>query len=241
MTTLNADMTVGEMVAERPGRSRVFEELGIDYCCGGKMPLEQACREKGLDAGEVLERLESADAGSPGDERDWNEASMTELADHIEQTHHVYLRNELPRLTGLTARIREVHGSNHPELVEVERTFLGLREELESHMMKEEQVLFPIIRQMEQTESPETFHCGSVNNPIRVMEHEHDNAGQALSRLRELTGDYNPPEDACGTYRATLDALRELELDLHLHIHKENNVLFPRASRREAELAATSA
>jgi regulator of cell morphogenesis and NO signaling len=158
---------------------------------------------------------------------------MTELADHIEQTHHAYLREELPRLTGLVGKIREVHGERHPKLVEVQRVFLGLRDELMMHMMKEEQVLFPMIRQMEASDNEPSFDCGSVDNPIRVMEHEHDNAGNALARLNELTGGYLPPADACNTYRATLSGLQELELDLHLHIHKENNILFPRASERE--------
>lgn len=239
MTYLNLDVTVGELVAERAGRSRIFEELGIDYCCGGRKPLEQACAELGLDLQQVLQQLEESDREPVPDERDWTQAKMTELADHIEQTHHVYLRNELPRLTELTGKVGRVHGENHPELVEVNSVFLGLRAELESHMQKEEQILFPIIRELESADAARGFHCGSVNNPIRVMEHEHDNAGRALSRLRELTGGYQVPGDACGTYRAMLDALEHLEKDLHLHIHKENNILFPRASRREAELAGS--
>jgi regulator of cell morphogenesis and NO signaling len=239
MTTLNPEATVGELVAEKPARSRLFEELGIDYCCGGRKPLDQACRDEGLDPEQVVRRIEEADRQAAAPERDWTRASMSELADHIEQTHHAYLRKELPRLSELTSKARQVHGENHPELIEVERVFLGLRGELESHMMKEEQILFPIIRQLEQSDAAPTFHCGSVNNPIGVMEDEHDNAGRALSRLRELTGDYAVPEDACGTYRAMLDALEHLEWDLHLHIHKENNILFPRASRREAELAGS--
>jgi regulator of cell morphogenesis and NO signaling len=241
MTTLNPDTTVGELVTARPHRSRVFEELGIDYCCGGRKPLEQACQARGLDLQHVLARLEEADREPVKDSRNWMQASMTELADHIEQTHHLYLRNELPRLTELTGKVRQVHSANHPETAEVERVVLALRSELESHMLKEEQILFPIIRELEATDTATTFHCGSVNNPIRVMEHEHDNAGHALSKLRELTNGYAAPDDACGTYRAMLDALQQLERDLHVHIHKENNILFPRASRREAKLAESSA
>ncbi len=240
MTAFGPDVTVGTLVADRPHRSRVFEELGIDYCCGGRKPLEEACRTRGLDVGEVLERIRAADQEPAADDRDWTRAPMAELADHIEQTHHVYLHGELPRLTQLVGKVAAVHGPRRPDLVEIERVFLGLRDELESHMMKEEQVLFPIIRRLEAAGTAEVFHCGSVNNPISVMEHEHDDAGRALARLNELTGGYVPPEDACGTWRAMLDGLHTLERDLHLHIHKENNILFPRASRREAELAAVA-
>jgi regulator of cell morphogenesis and NO signaling len=234
VTTINTLQTVGELVTEHPPRSRVFERHGIDYCCGGKIPLEQACQQSGVEIDTVLKELGHIESlTDTSKSTDWSQASMTELADHIEQTHHAYLREELPRLTGLVGKIREVHGERHPKLVEVQRVFLGLRDELMMHMMKEEQVLFPMIRQMEASDNEPSFDCGSVDNPIRVMEHEHDNAGNALARLNELTGGYLPPADACNTYRATLSGLQELELDLHLHIHKENNILFPRASERE--------
>lgn len=238
MTNLNLDVAVGDLVTEKPGRSRVFEALGIDYCCGGLKPLGQACKDQGLDAEQVLEQLQASDVEPAGDERDWKRASMTELADHIEQTHHQYLRKELPRLSELTGKVRQAHGETQPHLVEVERTFQGLKAELDAHMLKEEQVLFPIIRRLELADLTPAKHCGSVNNPIRMMEHEHDDAGQGLSRLRELTHNYTVPKDACGTYRAMLDALERLERDLHLHIHKENNILFPRASQREAQLSS---
>lgn len=237
MSTIEHTQTVGSLVTEHPGRARVFERYGIDYCCGGKMPLEKACRQAGADTGQVIKELQQLDHSQvPDAQRDWNQARMTELADHIEQTHHVYLRSELPRLTAMVAKIREVHGENHPHLLEVEKVYAALRDELMTHMMKEEQVLFPMIRQMEASDERPSFHCGSVNNPIRAMEHEHDNAGAALARLHKLTDGYAPPADACNTYRATLSGLHELEQDLHLHIHKENNILFPKATAREQAL-----
>lgn len=237
MTTMNLNATVGELVTERPSRARVFEKHGIDYCCGGKMPLTEACGHRGVSVDLVARELAEADAAPSGEERDWAAAALTELADHIEQTHHAYLRRELPRLTQLVSKVASVHGERHPEMREALRVFMGLRSELESHMLKEEQVLFPMIRGLEQADGPMTFHCGSINNPIRMMEFEHDNAGDALARLRELTSDYTPPADGCNTFRATLSGLAELEQDLHQHIHKENNILFPRAARLEAELA----
>ncbi len=237
MAPLTTERTVGELVTERLSRSKIFEEYGIDYCCNGNIPLTQACAEKGLNADEVIERLHKADETTPPEkEADWNAASLTDLADHIERTHHVYLRDVLPRLIDLMEKVREAHCKRHGELADVQRTFMALKDELEMHMMKEEQVLFPMIRAMEKGDVSATAHCGGLDNPIRVMEHEHEYAGNALARLRDLTGGYVPPEDACPSYRAMLDALTELEFDLHQHIHKENNILFPRASLREAEL-----
>ena len=231
------EATVGQLVTERPRRSKVFENYGIDYCCGGKKPLQEACNEKQIDLGEVIKDLEKIDR-QPRDssEVDWTQKSMTELADHIEVTHHAYLREALPRISALSEKVARAHAPRHPEVVDVKQTFEGLRQELESHMMKEEQILFPMLRQLDQASAAPSFHCGSVRNPISVMEHEHDTAGNALARLHELTRGYTPPDDACGTFRAMLDALAELETDLHEHIHKENEILFPRGAEREAQL-----
>lgn len=233
--------TVGQLVAERPGRARVFERFGIDYCCGGKVPLQEACAASGTDAQEVVRALNQADASSaPADGTDSAHASLAELITNILETHHAHLRRELPRLTQMAGKVLEVHGTRHPELSEVQAVYNDLRAELQMHMMKEEQVLFPMIRAMEADGVVAAAHCGSVQNPIRVMEHEHDSAGAALLRLRTLTGGYTPPADACNTYRAFLSGLAELEQDLHQHIHKENNILFPRAAELEATLSGTA-
>jgi regulator of cell morphogenesis and NO signaling len=228
--------TVGAIVARRPALSRVFEQAGIDYCCGGKKTLAQACREKDVDPEGLVGRLEEAQ--SPCNEEvvvDVAGMLLTELADHIEQTHHAYLRSELPRLDAMTEKVATVHGDKEPRLRLVRETFLALAAELSSHMMKEEQILFPMVGQLQGSERTPAFHCGSLGNPIGQMEQEHDQVGSALGRLRDLTDDYAPPEWACNTYRAMLDALAHLEHDLHQHIHKENNVLFPRALEMEKE------
>ncbi len=231
---------VGQLVAQRPARSRVFEQFGIDFCCGGRMPLGEACAREGINTDDVVAALRQADARKPtAEEADWTRASLSELIANILDLHHTYLRRELPRLAQMTAKVHNAHGERHPEVVEVHRVFQALQAELESHMMKEEQVLFPMIQTMETTQRIASDHCGSVNNPIRVMEHEHDSAATALTRMRSLTGDHTPPTDACNTYRAMLDGLAELETDLHQHIHKENNILFPRAAELEAELSRT--
>ncbi|MEO6810836.1 MAG: iron-sulfur cluster repair di-iron protein, partial [Isosphaeraceae bacterium] len=235
MSTLDTQTTVGQMVAERPSRARVFERLGIDYCCGGKVPLEQVCQEKGLDVTLVLQSLRDQDQGAAeSDSVDWTKMSLTTLADQIVATHHANLRRELPRLEQLVNRVATVHGPHYPELLDVKTTFYGLKAELEEHMLKEEEAVFPMIKGLESGSNSPPGYSASVRYPIAAMIHEHDSTGAALSRLRSLTSDYVPPSDACNTYRAMLDGLAELESDMHLHIHKENNILFPRAIQAEA-------
>ena len=242
MTQLDLNTTVGQWVANHPQTSRIFEAARIDYCCGGGKPLEQACWDRQLNPQDILAQLHEAVATTDSQpDQNWSQAGLTELCDHIEQTHHAYLRTELPRLTSLIAKLVNAHGDTHRELPEVQQVFAALRSELEPHMFKEEQVLFPAIRRLEQSETQPTFPFGTVANPIRMMEHEHDTAGNALDRIRELTCDYAVPADACNTYRAALDGLRALEGDMHLHVHKENSILFPRAVEREGALTALHA
>ena len=229
------DKTVGEIAAENPSAASVFEKHGIDYCCGGGRPFEAACREKGLSAGQILAEVEGARPAGEG--RDWTTAPLAELADHIVNTHHAYLRNALPALGQRLEKVIAAHGPNHGDsLLPLQNAFRGLVEELTAHMMKEEVILFPLIKRIEAGQPGS--HCGSVNNPIRVMEYEHDSAANALREMRRVTGDYTLPQDACNTYRALFAGLREMETDLHLHIHLENNILFPRASEREARFSS---
>lgn len=241
MTASIAEQTVADLVRERIGRSRVFEKFGIDFCCGGNQPLTEACRRAGVDLGTVCRELEQADAAPVGDEPDWTHTSLGELVEDIVARHHAYLRTELPRITGLFNRVVAAHAEHDPRLSHAARVFASLQQELMAHMGKEEQVLFPIVREMERAAvrgaGLPRFHCGSVNNPIGVMEDEHRFAGEALASLRQLTDGFTPPATACDTYRALLAALAELETDLHRHIHKENNILFPRAAALEASLA----
>jgi regulator of cell morphogenesis and NO signaling len=237
MTQMINEQTVGQMVVERPSRARIFETLGIDYCCGGRKPLSQACEESGLQLDDVLRQLDESSAPDAPAERDWATASMTDLCDHIEAAHHAWLRQELPRLAFLTHKVASRHGEHRPALIEVHHVFLHLKAELESHMMKEEQVLFPICRHFDRIDTLPQLHCGSVNSPIEVMIREHDDAGDALARIRELTDNFRLPDDACNTYRALFDSLEQLERDMHQHVHKENNILFPKAIRAERLLS----
>ncbi len=238
MSAFTVQDTVGEVVARHPVLSRLFETERIDYCCGGKKTLGEVCQAKGLDPQAFLATLEQVTSAHRSEsDTDPSSMSLTELADHIQATHHAYLRDALPRLDMLTERVASVHGSDDPRLRDVRETLLTLADELTSHMMKEEQVLFPLIRQLEVSDRLPSFHCGSIANPIRQMEAEHQDAGGALNAMRTLTDDYTPPTYACNTYRAMLDALAHLERDMHLHVHKEDSILYPRALQRETELA----
>ncbi len=232
MSAIGAEEIVARLVTERPGRARVFERFDIDYCCGGNRTLAAACAEKGLEVGAIVEALVAAEA-EPGEsgEPDWSGASLAELCDHIVDVHHDYLRRELPRLAALVEKVVRVHAEGEPSLPDVQEVFEGMAGELEAHMWKEEEVLFPAIRDLERAG---TELAAVVAQPIRLMEHEHEAAGASLARLRELTHGYTPPQSACNSYRAMLDGLASLELDLHRHIHEENNVLFPRALGSEA-------
>jgi regulator of cell morphogenesis and NO signaling len=234
---VNQRQTVGEIAAASPGAARVFENHGIDYCCGGNRPLEDVCREKGLDSGTLLAELAQATGTAGSQEKDWSAAPLRELIRHILTTHHQYLNQELPRLNQRLKQVIAAHGQDAATLLPLAEVFGGLREELEGHMRKEELILFPAIERCEAALAagaslpPAPF--GSVENPIRVMELEHENAGQALRRIKELTHGYQVPGHACATYRALWEGLQGLEADLHLHIHLENNILFPRAIARE--------
>lgn len=243
MSPLEADVPVWELVRGRARRAEVLAGFGIDYCCGGRTPLSEACSQKGVNIDEVLRALEESDDAQPAaDQIDWPGESMTRLANHIVSRHHVYLRDVLPLLGNLLEQVIEKHADKHPNLVELRGVYATMRDELLNHMMKEELVLFPFIRSLDQAlqagEPAPHFHCGSVTAPIHVMEDEHQSTGAALSRMRELTFGFRPPKDTCQAYRLLMLGLRELESDLHLHIHKENNILFPRAAAAETSQSA---
>lgn len=237
MNTINPNQTVGELVKQNPAYARVFEQFRIDYCCGGGKPLAQACAARGVEPQVVTDALNAVAAPAQA-ERNWSDASMTDLANHIEDTHHAYLKSELPRLDHLVCKVATRHGDSKSYLVELRDTFLAFRDELMLHMAKEERILFPLCRKLESAGEPQQFHCGSVRNPIAVMIREHDDAGTALARMRALTDDFTPPTDACNTFRALYESLARLEQDMHRHIHKENSILFPRAVDVESRLMA---
>jgi regulator of cell morphogenesis and NO signaling len=228
--TLTATKTVRELAVEVPNATRVFEKLGIDYCCGGDRPLEEACASANVAPDDVLRALEQgSEASASVTNCDWNTAPLGELVDHIVNKHHAFVKSETPRLQALIAKVAGVHGKNHPELERVEVAFSELANELGAHLMKEEQVLFPYVKQMAGGSGCGPSCFGTVQNPIRVMMTEHDDAGETLREMRRLTSDYSIPADACTSYATLCRALVDFEQDLHQHIHLENNILFPRA------------
>jgi regulator of cell morphogenesis and NO signaling len=223
MKSITPQTTVGEIVRALPARSRIFENLGIDYCCGGKKPLAEACQAKGLDPATVVTLLTALDDTPNSIQVNPDTMSLTELCNHIEQVHHEYLREELPRLDFMTRKVAAVHGDHEPRLLEVRRVFEAFQSEMVAHTKEEDEVVFPAIRKLE------SGNGTNLDAAFAKLESEHENAGAALARFKELTDNYSPPEWACNTFRALYDGLAQLERHTHQHVHQENNVLFPRA------------
>jgi regulator of cell morphogenesis and NO signaling len=218
---IHSESHVGRIAAEHPISTRVFARYGIDYCCGGGVPLAEACEIRGLDAERVLDEIEREMDPAVGSEDRWSEAPLQDLVTHILVAYHLPLKEELTRLEAMARKVLEVHRDKEPEmLTELLSVYLGIKADLEPHMEKEEQILFPMIQR------GQGF---LADGPISVMREEHDSVGLALKRLRELTNDYEVPPRACNTWRALWHGLAAMEESLHQHIHLENNILFPRA------------
>jgi len=212
---------VGRIAAVQPSAVKVLMRHGIDYCCGGGIPLSEACAEKGLDVATVLEEIEAAASVKPDDEALWVNANTPELIDHILHRYHAELREELPRIEFMARKVARVHGDKRPDILPaIVETFVGLKDELEAHMDEEEKAIFPALRS-EQPVAPEL---------LADLHGEHVSAAKALERLRELTDDFQVPPEACRTWRALWEGLSELESTMHQHVHLENNILFPRAT-----------
>ena len=219
--TIESTSTVGQLAAEHPLATRVFHRHGIDFCCGGGKPLGEACADVGADTDAVLAEIHRELDRTTVPEDRWDEAPLSDLIDHILAEFHRPLSEELRRLGAMVEKVHRVHGDKDPErFSELRSVYTELAHELEQHMAKEEQILFPMIRD---------GRGAMTGSPVAVMEQEHDAAGAALKRLRELTNNYEAPEEACTTWRALWHGLEVLEETLHQHIHLENNILFPRA------------
>jgi regulator of cell morphogenesis and NO signaling len=239
MNAITESVTLADIVTIHPSLARELERRDLDYCCGGATTLAEACSAKGLDVATVIADLDaaSAHAGDPTG-ASWSTMGPADLVDHLEQTHHAYLWAEMPRLSGLLDKVVSVHGERHRELAAIDECYGAIRTDLEPHLVKEERVLFPMIRELATASTTPSFHCGSLRNPISVMLREHDTVGDLLRQLRQLTDGYQPPADACGSYEALFAGLEALEADTHLHIHKENNLLFPAVEQLEQRLSS---
>ena len=230
--------TVREIALEQPSSIRVFEQFGIDYCCGGRKPLAEACNAGNLEIDAVIAALEAAAQTPEVEAENWASKSLEDLSSHIVATHHAYVKRELPRLALLAQRVVNRHGSTKTELLVIAATLTQLDEELTQHLAKEEAVLFPYVASLERaltngSEKPRSCF-GTLANPIAMMTREHDAAGTLIAEIRSLSQNFTTPADACPTFHAFYGGLKEFEQDLHQHIHLENNILFPRAIELEA-------
>ena len=237
---ITTDMTVRDVAIEIPQSTRLFEQLKIDYCCGGNQPLADACTSAGVNLDNVMELLAEVTKSTSQDTPDFQNIPLPELIAHILDTHHVFTKSEMDRLQSLADKVLAAHGGNHPELVHLTELLTRLCADLKPHMFKEEQVLFPYIvaltQAADQKRTAPFAPFGTVKNPVRMMMLEHDTAGDILRELRALTFDYKVPADACISYRTLYQALEDFEKDLHQHIHLENNILFPKALDMETAL-----
>lgn len=238
METLD-EITVGELAAQDYRKVEVFKRHGVDFCCGGKKSLARVCSEKGINK-ELLEKeLHLAETSAKLPSQDFYSWDAGFLSDYIVQTHHQYVIRAMPLIFEYTQKVSKVHGVQHPETVEVANLFAKVMDDLNRHMMKEENILFPYIKQLaESKKSGQAIQpsFGTVQNPIRMMEYEHEAVGEFMEEIRKATLNYSLPADACNSFRYAYSKLQEFEEDLHQHIHLENNILFPKAIQLEQEL-----
>lgn len=232
--------TIADMVLTDPRKVAVFKKYGLDFCCGGKRTLSEACAKKGVDIVEVEKELRVLNKDNDPHQEECDCWDLDVLVDYIITKHHAYVREGIPQIQQLASKIATVHGANHPELEEIYFHFNRVANELSGHMNKEEAILFPYIQELQRSKNeiiamnPPMF--GTIQNPIHMMEMEHESAGEVFEDIKRLTNNYTPPNDACNSYRVTFNYLKEFEEDLHRHIHLENNILFPKAIQLEEEL-----
>jgi len=232
--------SIGELVARDWRKAEVFKKFGIDYCCGGKVTVEEACIRKGIDSALLEQELNLVDSKPTNSVHNFDQWDLDFLADYIVNNHHRYVTEAIPFLEELSHKVSRVHGDHHPELREIEQLVQEVIEELTMHMPKEEMILFPYIKEMIQAKKGNTSLTpppfGTIANPIRMMEAEHISAGRAMESIQKLSEQFTPPLDACMSYQVFYSKLREFQQDLHQHIHLENNILFPKATQLESEL-----
>ena len=238
----NLNATVGEIVTKDFRTASVFSEYGIDFCCGGDKTLTEACKEKSIPVLELQKKLNEVIQTPKGSDVDFNSWDLDLLVDYIEKTYHRYIKEKTPIILQYLEKIQEVHGENHPELSEIFDLFSHSAMDLGMHLQKEERILFPMIRQLAESENSagnrEPGHCGTIQNPIAVMKEEHTTEGDRFRKISELSGGYTTPPDGCNTYRAAYALLDEFEQNLHKHIHLENNILFPKSIELEQTLCS---
>ncbi len=233
--------TIGEIVAKDYRKAQVFKNMGIDFCCGGKKTIAEVCNKKGLDPEEVERQLAAIKGENSSSETDFQNWDLGFLSDYIINTHHRYVRANTAFILELAQKVARVHGERHPELVQVAELFSRIGNDLTLHMIKEEKILFPFIKELAQTYNtggllPST-DFGRISMPIQVMESEHEQVGGDFETIRKITSNYQLPLDACSSYTILFKKLEEYENDLHRHVHLESNILFPKAIQLEKEMS----
>lgn len=235
--------TLAEIVIENPSAAKLFEEVHLDFCCKGKRTLEAACKEAKLDVGTIRYELEERDylKKSEAIDHNFNTMELDILVDYIIKKHHAYVIENMPMILSHLRKVAFKHGEKHPETIQIALKFEEVSNELESHMRKEELILFPYINKLVRVKNnyeTTAFVNSFIENPIKVMEHEHETVGNLMFDILKLSNDFTPPSNACTTYKLSYNELREFLEDLHQHIHLENNILFPKAATLEDELIA---
>jgi regulator of cell morphogenesis and NO signaling len=239
--SITKEQTIGQLVTDDYRTAQVFQEHGLDFCCGGNRTIEEACVNKAIDPDDVVQALNRINTnGVKVKEDNYNQWSLDFLVDYIVNNHHEFTRNKLPEIGKYAKKVAKVHGERHEELNKIYYEFTMLHTEIFNHLDKEEQILFPYIKQLVEAEKkgekPEAPEFVEASNPIAMMEEEHDEAGISMAKIRRLSDNFTPPEDACTTYRLLYQNLEGFEKDLHKHVHLENNILFPKALELEKRL-----
>lgn len=226
------DETLGDIAAKDLRKAQVFQKYGLDFCCGGKNTIKQACRDKGIDVTKVEYELQQIDRNFSARPLPYDEWNLDFLADYIVNTHHSYIKKSLPEIREYATKVAQLHGGLHPEVISIQQIVVKIYDELLPHLKKEEEVLFPLIKQLAASSSQNTFNTcrvSTIHGPVSVMETEHESIGKALEEIRLLSNNYALPEDACASYSLLYRMLEEFESDLQIHVHLENNILFPKA------------
>ena len=231
----SANRTIGEIVADDYRTARVFEDHGIDFCCGGKIALSEICRDKGIELAVIERELAAVKVASLDRSLNYSAWELPFLVDFIVNTHHAYLHENMGQIAGYARKIAEVHGPNHPEVLEIAEIFSKIVTDLKDHLQYEEEVFFPAIKRCDAAGKshavPDTMDLESIRAGLEKLQQEHEEVGDAIHRIRHLAKDYDIPADACNTFRLTYQKLKEFEDDLHKHVHLENNILFPKTAR----------
>jgi regulator of cell morphogenesis and NO signaling len=231
----SANRTIGEIVADDYRTARVFEDHGIDFCCGGKIALSSICRDKGIELAVIEQELAAVKVASLDRSLNYSAWELPFLVDFIVNTHHAYLHENMGQIAGYARKIADVHGSNHPEVLEIAEIFSKIVTDLADHLRYEEEVFFPAIKRCDAAGKshvvPDAIDLESIRAGLEKLQQEHEEVGDAIHRIRHLAKDYEIPGDACNTFRLTYQKLKEFEDDLHKHVHLENNILFPKTAR----------